>query len=52
MLRSWIAMLLCVVLWVGTPLPCAARGVGDAQEPTIQEALVLMPAGSAIEVKT
>jgi hypothetical protein len=52
MIRSWTAVILSVLLWTGTPVRCAPRPAGDEKGPTIQETMVLIPAGSTIEVKT
>jgi hypothetical protein len=52
MLRNWIAKLLTILLTLSVPGPLCARHATQEKAPTIQEQIVQMPAGSAVEVKT
>jgi hypothetical protein len=44
--------LLCVLLVFSAPVPAAPGGNAQDKGPTIQERLVLLPAGCVVEVKT
>jgi hypothetical protein len=50
--RIWTAELLAILLALGAPWPLFARSTAQEKRPTIQEQLVVMPAGSVVEVKT
>jgi hypothetical protein len=52
MVRCFIAQLLCILLALSAPAPAFGRGQSQDKQPTIQERLVLLQTGSAIEVKT
>jgi hypothetical protein len=52
MLRYFLAQLLCVLLVLTVPTPAQAKATDQDKEPTIQEQLVLISAGSVIEVRT
>ena len=49
--QKLLAQLLCIILAFSVPVPTSARDVPPAK-PTIQEKVVLIQAGSIVEVKT
>jgi hypothetical protein len=52
MRRSFLSQLLCVLLALPVPANLQARNFNQEHQPTLQEQLVSIPAGSIIEVKT
>ena len=52
MLRNWTTVLLSVLLVLGVPTPSEARSAAQEKAPTVQEQIVLLPAGSVVQVKT
>jgi hypothetical protein len=52
MLRSWMAELLTLLLFLGAPSPVRSRATAEDKATTVREQLVLMPPGSVIEVRT
>ena len=52
MFRNWITELLTLLLVLSVPRPVCARAATQEDAPTIQEQLVLIPAGNLVEVKT
>lgn len=51
MIKSYIALSLSVLLSLSVPLPAFAKGAPQGK-PTVQEKVVLIQAGSVVEVKT
>jgi preprotein translocase subunit SecF len=52
MLRSWIAELLSLLLFLGAATPVRARATAADKAAAVKERLAKMPAGSVVELKT
>lgn len=52
MLRCFLSQFLCVLMALTVPTSAQGESSNQDKQPTLQEKLVLIPAGSVIEVKT